>query len=250
MLKNRMGWALSGAAAIVLLIPLEQLPAQTRPAGTPGVPAPSSPAGTPTTTSTTVKVNPKAVINAVGGLFKKKPKPVPTPVPPPPPAPVSIPVVQAIPTAAPRPRAQPKPAPVPRPAPRPAQITPPPVRKAAAAPLPLPIPVLTPVPSPIATATAELIVPPAPIAPAAPAQPSLWLWLAALLAALGLGELARRWFRPKPKLACEIEVPAAKLTAWSKPALGPPEVQFNVSIDLGEASAPSGVSMQPLEKLS
>ena len=247
MLNNRTGWALS-VAAIMLLSPLQQLPAQTRPTGTPGVPTQSSPTGTPTTTSTTVTVNPKSVINAVGGLFKKKPKPVPTPVPTP--AAVSIPVVQAIPTSAPRPRAQAKPAPVPRPTPQPrvTQIKSPPVRKAAAAPLPQPSQI--PLPRPSAAAVPELIVPPAPILPVAPAQSPLWLWLAALLAAVGLGELMRRWFWPIPKLACDFETGSAKLTGWSKPALSPPEVQFNVAIDLGEASAPSGVSIQPLEKLS
>ena len=248
MLNCRTGWALRGAAVIVLLIPLEQLPAQTRPTGTPGVPTQSSPTGTPTTTSTTVTVNPKSVINAVGGLFKKKPKPVPTPVPTP--AAVSIPVVQAIPTSAPRPRAQAKPAPVPQPTPQPrvTQIKSPPVRKAAAAPLPQPSQI--PLPRPSAAAVPELIVPPAPILPVAPAQSPLWLWLAALLAAVGLGELMRRWFWPIPKLACDFETGSAKLTGWSKPALSPPEVQFNVAIDLGQASAPSGVSIQPLEKLS
>lgn len=87
----------------------------------------------------------------------------------------------------------------------------------------------------------------APAEPAVPVRPLWWLWLAGLVGMAGLGELARRWFWPTPKLACQFEVGPAALTGWSSPAISAPEVQFNVAIDLGEASAPSGVTIQPME---
>lgn len=74
---------------------------------------------------------------------------------------------------------------------------------------------------------------PAPAAPE-PGGAPLWPWIAALAGLLGLGELARRWFWPKPKLGCEIAIGPGAITGASQPLVGAPEVQFDFRIELGE----------------
>lgn len=258
MTTNRAGWTLCSVATLALLGSMAPLGAQTpgaTAAGTPGTPPRQSSTGTPTSTgtSTTVTINPKAVINKIGGIFKKKPKPVPTPVPTPTPTPVptpatiSKPVVQAIPTS------KPVAKPAPRPVPRPVAIQTPakPVIKRPVAAVVIAAPPVVPSESatPIEAATIAPSPPPAPLpipAPVEPGKPLWWPWLAALFGAVGLGELARRWFKPTPQLACKFETRPSELTGWSSPAIGPPEVDFNVSMNVGVSSGPQGVSIQSM----
>lgn len=247
MIANRAGWTLCSVAALALLGSAVPLAAQT--AATPGTPPRTSSTGTPTSggAGTTVTVNPVKVIKSIGGLFKKKPKPVPTPVPTPTPTPVpastSIPVVQSIPK--PRPAAKP----APRPAATQAAVKPAIKRPVAAAVIAAPAVLPSETATPIGAATIAPAPPPAPApipAPVEPSKPLWWPWLAALLGAVGLGELARRWFKPTPQLACKFETEPSELTGWSSPAIGPPEVDFNVSMDMGVGSAPQGISIQAM----
>lgn len=67
-----------------------------------------------------------------------------------------------------------------------------------------------------------------------------WLWIALALAALGLSELARRWFWPKAALSCEIAAGPSEPVAGTKAEIGLPEVAIDIRIETGEASAPIG----------
>lgn len=230
-----------GKAGLVLgtaLLAAQPLASQTRPTTTNNAPADGTvaPVQQPNITA-------QQVIDFINQI-KPKPKPSPTPTPTPVPTPT------------------PPPAPTPSPAPSPAPAgTPPPRPKATQAPVaqstrPPPSAIATPAPSRSASSTpitqeSELAVDPSQVpepapepipAPAAPAPDGapLWPWLVALAGLLGLGEVARRWFLPKAALSCEIAIGPSALTAASSPALTKPETSFDIRIELGEASAPSG----------
>ena len=191
------------------------------------------------------KITPQQVIDFINQI-KPKPKPtvtptptpVPTPTPPPAPTPTAPPVGGPKPGPTPRPSATA----VPRPIPTRARPLPPPT---VAAPIPV-TPSLAPVeagdPPPIEVVTPE----PGPVAaqvPPAEDNSPIWPWIVAGLAALGLGETARRWFWPKAALGCEIAVGPSALTGASSPTLTKPDTSFDIRIELGEASAPSGLAV-------
>lgn len=187
------------------------------------------------------KITPKQVFDAVTTLIKPKSTPTPTPTPPPPPPPPPTPPPPPPPapaaTVSPRPTqsATPRPDPVPRPRPSTVASTLPP-------PVPLPEPVepspvgaIDPPPQEIITAAPE---PPGP--PERAPDVPVWPWIAGLLAALGLGEVARRWFWPKTVLGCEIAVGPSEVTGASRPACAAPELDFDIRIEVGEAQVPTG----------
>lgn len=235
-MRDRMGKA--GLVLGTALLAAQPLMAQTRPTTTNNAPADGTtqPAQQP-------KITPQQVIDFINQI-KPKPKPSPTPTPAPVPTPTPPPA--------------PTPAPVPSPAP--ASTSPPrptatqaPVVKPSRSP---PSVVATPTPSPTATSTpltpqadvtvdASQVPEPAPEPILEPATPEpdgapLWPWLVALAGMLGLGEVARRWFWPKAALSCEIAIGPTALTAASSPTLSKPETNFDIRIEIGEASAPSG----------
>lgn len=232
-----------GKAGLVLgtaLLAAQPLASQTRPATTNNAPADGTvaPAQQP-------KITPQQVIDFINQI---KPKPKPKPSPTPTPTPVPTPTPPPAPTLSPAP----SPAPAGTPPPRPAATQAPVVQPTR--PPPSAIATLTPSPSassaPLAqeselTVDASQVPEPAPEPILAPTEPEpggapLWPWLVALAGLLGLGELARRWFWPKAALSCEIAIGPSALTAASNPILSKPETSFDIRIELGEASAPSG----------
>lgn len=220
------------------------LGAQTDPrAGTAaGTTAPVDAAGQ-TTQPPPIKVTPKQVIDLFNTVVKPRITPTPTPTP----APTPVPTVTPTQTPTPRPTAtstppsSPTPRPIAtRPAPGvvPAAVRPPlpPPNDDAVAQAPVPVPV-------IATAAPEPLPAPEPIPVPAPSPESglPWAPLAALVAAfVAAGYGASRWFFPKLAIGCEIEVGPSALGASSIPLIQQPDLQFAISIEAGEPSAPSG----------
>ncbi len=76
--------------------------------------------------------------------------------------------------------------------------------------------------------------------PLPPDEPDLpWAPLAALVAALAVAAYgAGRWFFPKLAMGCEIEVGPDLVGASSKPLFQSPQLNFAISIEAGEPSAP------------
>lgn len=251
MARGASHWGIGFGAAVLSALPISaqaQTASGTTASGT-AAPADQTPQPKPTLT-------PQQIIKAIGTLVQKRPAPIPTPTatatPPPPPVPPPSPSSPPSPSpAASQSGAGTAKPPIPPAAIRPAPAV---IRPVPSAPAPPPSDdavVLPPTPEPVVPsvspepwpAETQNAAPPQPAEAPQPPEPEapFWPWLTALAATVaGAGYGLRRWFWPKLALSCEIAVGPDTLGPASRPLLESPEVNFDVRIEVGEASAPAG----------